>query len=223
VSVNASAIVRQALAGSGLDLVGSCGVAAYDALAPEAFRSNAWLTGARGLVVAGSAGPTLWRHFRSYMDADRARWDREHPLDRFVSDVLSRADAALASNGVGFRRFEAAFHANPRVDFVAMAGLVGLGSPSPFGMLVHSEHGPWWALRGAWLVDADVDGPSNHRPPCAGCAAPCVGGWANAGGVARATAETRARCVVGQASRYDDDQIAYHYDRRATVSRLRGA
>ena len=31
----------------------------------------------------------------------------------------------------------------------------------------------------------------------------------------------RARCVIGQSSRYDDDQIAYHYDRERTVARLR--
>jgi epoxyqueuosine reductase QueG len=107
------------------------------------------------------------------------------------------------------------------VDFVALARLVGLGSPGPFGMLIHREHGAWWALRGAWLVDAEVDPPLDHRPPCKGCPAPCVGGWSNAGQLTAATLETRSRCVVGQRSRYDNDQIAYHYDRTATVTRLR--
>ena len=50
----------------------------------------------------------------------------------------------------------------------------------------------------------------------------CIGGWHNAlGRLADATAEARARCVVGQASRYDDDQIGYHYERIATLERLR--
>ncbi len=119
-----------------------------------------------------------------------------------------------------FQRFEAALHAPVRVDFVALASLVGLGRPGPFGLLIHPEHGPWWALRGAWLVDAEVDPPREAAPACAGCAAPCVGGWENAGSIARATTDARARCVVGPASRYDDDQMAYHSDRAATAARL---
>jgi hypothetical protein len=221
VSPNAAVIARAALAGSGVELVASCGVEAYNALAPDALRSGLLMPEARGLVVAGSAGPTLWRQFRAAMDADRTRWQGENPLDRFVAGVLARADAALAAASIRFRRFEAALHATPRLDFLAMARLVGLGSPGPFGMLIHAEHGAWWALRGAWLVDADVEPPNSHRAPCTGCSAPCVGGWANAGGVALATVQARSRCVVGQPSRYDEDQIAYHYDRAATVTRLK--
>jgi hypothetical protein len=218
---NATVVVRRALAGSGVELISSCGADAYDAAAPDAFHSGSWLSGARGLVVAGSAGPALWRSFREVAKGDPTIWDQSHPLDQFVATVLSRADVALGAAGVRFRRFEAAFQATPRVDFVAIARLVGLGSPGPFGMLIHPEYGPWWALRGAWLVDADVEPPPVHRPPCAGCHAPCVGGWPNAGGIAMATVQARSLCVVGQASRYDDDQIAYHYDRAATVVRLR--
>ncbi|HEX3345168.1 MAG TPA: hypothetical protein VHS09_11380, partial [Polyangiaceae bacterium] len=203
-------------------LVGSCPIAAYDAVAPEALRSPALLPGARGLVVAGSAGPGLWRLFRARMDASPALWDDPHPYDAFVGTLLARADEALTRAGIRARRFEAAFHATPRVDFIALARLTGLGSPGPFRLLVHEDHGAWWALRGAWLVDADVDPPLLHRPPCEGCTAPCVGGWEHAGGIAGATAEVRSRCVVGQGSRYDDDQLAYHYDREATRARLRG-
>jgi hypothetical protein len=221
--MSATGIVREALAGSGIEVVGSCAIAAYDAAAPEAVRSAAVMPGARGLVVAGSAGAGLWRLFRERMDADRALWDEPHPYDAFVASLLGRADTALSRAGIRFRRFEAAFDATPRVDFLALARLAGLGSPGPFRLLIHEIHGAWWALRGAWLVDADVDPPEPHRPPCEGCAAPCVGGWAHAGGIAVATAEVRARCVVGQASRYDSDQIAYHYEREATRARLRGA
>ena len=217
---NATVLIREALAGTGVELVASCGAEAYDAAAPPAYRSGVWLPGARGLIVAGSAGPALWRRFREDMRGERAKWDQPHPLDRFVSAILARGDAALEGAGVRLRRFEAAFHANPRVDFVAMARLVGLGRPGPFGMLIHPEYGAWWALRGAWLVDAEVDPPLAIRPPCDGCPAPCVGGWSHAG--AAATVEVRSRCVVGQEARYDEEQIAYHYDRAATVARLRG-
>jgi hypothetical protein len=216
----ATALVREALRGSGIELVASCPIEAYDARAPAEFQSRLLLPGARGVVVAGSAGPALWRAFRAHMDARSGSWEEEHPYDTFVASILARADAALARAGIAFLRYEAAFHA-PRVNFVALAELVGLGSASPFGLLVHESHGPWWALRGAWLVDADVEPARRHVPPCEGCAAPCVGGRDRQHELPEATAEMRARCVVGQGSRYDDDQIAYHYDRENAVVRLR--
>src|SRR5580704_3738575 len=153
---NATSVVRRALEGTGIELVASCGVAAYDAAAPEPLRSAAWLPGARGVVVAGSAGPMLWRSFVARMGQQPGLWSLAHPYDEFVAGLLSRADEALDAAGVRHRRFEAAFQAPVRMDFVALARLAGLGSLGPFGLLVHPQHGPWWALRGAWLVDASV-------------------------------------------------------------------
>ncbi len=218
---NATSVVRSALEGTGIELVASCGAADYDAAAPEPQRSAAWLPAARGVVVAGSAGPALWRGFVARMAQVPELWGLAHPYDEFVASLLTRADEALDRAGIRHQRFEAGVHAPVRIDFVALARLAGLGSPGPFGLLVHPLHGPWWALRGAWLVDASVDPPLEVRSPCDGCAAPCVGGWKNAGGIGRATPEVRARCVVGQASRYDEDQVGYHYDRAITVARLR--
>ncbi|HEX8789546.1 MAG TPA: hypothetical protein VF765_01245 [Polyangiaceae bacterium] len=216
----ATRIVRDALAGSGIELVASCGVGAYDAEAPAGLRSAELMPGARGVVVAASAGTRLWRRFREHMDADRTRWTEAHPYDAFIGTTLAHADEALGRAGVRFRRFDAAFEAPVRLSFIALARLVGLGEPAPFMLAIHSTHGAWWALRGAWLVDVEVDPPLVDVPPCRGCPAPCVGGWENAGGIDRATPEARARCVVGQPSRYDDDQIAYHYDREAAVRRF---
>jgi hypothetical protein len=224
VAGNATKIVRAALAGTGIEVVASCGVDAYDVRAPPDYQSALLLPGARGLVVAASAGPLLWRRFRERTRDEPGWWDRQHPYDDFVAEALDRADRALADAGVPYRRFEAAFHAPLRVNFLALAELVGLGAPGPFGLLIHREHGPWWALRGAWLVDADVEAPQVAAAPCPGCAAPCVGGWDHAGrDIVDATPEFRLRCPVGVSSRYDDDQIAYHYDREETVKRLRQA
>jgi epoxyqueuosine reductase QueG len=216
-----SGIVRGALAGSGIELVGSCSIAAYDAEAPEALRSAQLFPCAKGVVVAASAGPALWRQFRARVDGDPALWDAANPYDTFVAALLGRADEALLRAGVRHERFEAAFHATPRLDFLALARLAGLGSPGPFLLSIHDTHGPWWALRGAWLVDAEVAPALSHRPPCEGCPAPCVGGDRSAASTTGATVEVRSRCIVGQSSRYDDDQIAYHYDREATRERLR--
>jgi hypothetical protein len=156
------------------------------------------------------------------MRAGRASWDDPHPLDAYVGTLLGRADSALAARCVRSYRFEARFDAPVRVNFVALGELAGLGLPGPFGLLIHREYGPWWALRGAWLVDVDVDPARPIVSPCAGCPAPCVGGVAPADpGILLASPEARARCVVGPSWRYDVDQIAYHYDREATVARLR--
>lgn len=216
----ATGIVRSALSGSGIELIASCSIESYDERAPQAFRSSALLPNARGLIVAASAGPALWLAFRARVIEDPALWAHAQPYDTFVSSLLARADAALTSSGVGFRRFDAAFSAPVRIDFVALAQLVGLGSPSPFRLLIHDEHGPWWALRGAWLVDVEVDPPLAHRPPCVGCTAPCIVGQQRLGDDSTATAEVRARCVVGQRSRYTDEQIAYHYQRKRPAERM---
>ena len=221
VAANATEVLRGALGGSGIGLLASCPIEAYDAAAPEAVRSAVLMPGARGVIVSASAGPALWRAFREHMRKDERSWEEPHPYDAFVASLLGRGDARLAAEGIAYRRFDAAFHATPRLDFLALSRLVGLGSPGPFRLHIHETHGPWWALRGAWLVVAEVDAPLAPTPPCAGCPAPCVGGWPRAGDIPLATPQVRERCVVGQASRYDDDQIAYHYDRAATVARLR--
>ena len=216
----ANRVVREALAPSGIDLVASCGVETYDARAPSVARSSALMPKARGVVVVASAGRGLWRAFRAYMREDASRWDREHPLDDYAAEHLARAGDALAERGIAHRRFEPTIYADPALDFRALGELVGLGSLGPFGMLIHKEHGAWWALRGAFFVDAEVDPPCALPRPCDGCAAPCLSGKGRLE-VVDASPEVRARCVVGQGSRYDDEQIAYHYDREATRTRLR--
>ena len=175
----------------------SCAIEAFDAAAPEKSRSAALMPGARGVIVSASAGPALWRAFRARMDAEPALWELEHPYDAFVATILARGDAALSHAGIGFRRFEAAFHATPRMDFLALSRSTAWGTRVSFLLHIHAKYGPWWALRGAWLVDAEVAPPLSDAAPCDGCAAPCVGGWENAGGLVRATPEWAVRRRAG--------------------------
>jgi hypothetical protein len=116
----------------------------------------------------------------------------------------------LARDGVRGGRFEPRFLATPRVDFRTLAELAGLGTPGPFGIAIHAVHGPWWALRGAWLVDREVEAPAKASSPCVGCARPCLGGASDVG-IGDSTAAMRLACPVGRSSRYDDDAIAYHH------------
>lgn len=199
-------LVAEVLAGTGIELVGAFAASEWDARAPRAdLRADALLPGARSAIVVGSAGPALFRAFREH-----ARPEIEHPLDHFVGTILDRVDAAFANASVRSRRFEPTFTATPRLDFRALAELAGLGTMGPFGIAIHPVHGPWWALRGAWLVDRDVEPSPKPRAPCAGCPRPCLAG-ADPTTIGFATAEMRLRCPVGVASRYDDDAIAYHH------------
>ena len=215
-------IALEALLGSGLNLVGSCSIEAYDRRAPRGHRSEDLMPKARGVVVVGSGGPELWAVFRAATHADPSIWSREHPLDSFVGSALDRVDRAFAAARIGSRRFEPLAHDPNAPDFRALGELAGLGSMGPFGLLIHVAYGPWWALRGAWLLNAECAPAPEHKPPCAGCHAPCLGSARGGEGVLLATPNVRGRCVIGQEFRYSDEQIAYHYDREATLHRIRG-
>jgi epoxyqueuosine reductase QueG len=200
-------IVAASLAGSGIELVGAAPVDGWDGRAPSALRASSLLAGARSVVVVASAGPALFRRFAA------APTTGDHPLDAFVARELDRVDASLRARGVAFRRFEPTFSFRPALDFRTLGEIVGLGHVGPFGLLVHRVHGPWIALRGAWLVDVETSAPPIARSPCEGCARPCVEGEALPVALDRSTARMRLRCIVGTTSRYDDAQIAFHYEK----------
>src|SRR5262249_19620752 len=108
------------------------------------------------------------------------------------------------------------------LDFRRLAELAHLGSPSPIGMLIHPLHGPWWAARGAWLIDQSLgelhplDGA-----PCRGCAAPCRAAIpaGTEGTLAAATRGARDACTL-EGSRYGEEQLDYHDGGEAARLRL---
>jgi len=220
--MDAVPLVAAALRGTGVNLVGACAIAAYDERAPAGFRSADLMPRARGVVVVGSAGRDLWQGLDVASRVNPAVWSHAHPLDTYVSSLLDRVDEALAHARVGSRRFEPLVGLSPphSLDFRALGVLAGLGAMGPFGLVIHPDHGPWWALRGAWLVEVEVREPGSRPSPCSGCHAPCIEG-APPGGIVLATAAVRGRCVVGHGSRYTEEQVAYHYDREATLAKLR--
>ena len=202
--------IAAALEGTGLNLLGTAPIHLYDDQAPAPLRSSRLFPSARGVVVVASAGRALWTAFRRH--ATHAPLDTlPHPLDTYVATALDRADAALTQANIGFARFEPTIDARPALDFRALGALVGFGEEGPFGLLVHETHGPWLALRGAWLVDVEVALPMRRPSPCVDCAAACVGGPGLRVGIERSTPEMRSRCIVGRGSRYDEAQIRFHY------------
>ena len=171
------------------------------------------LVGARSVIVVGSSGQSLWKRFTAWAaEAPRARLvDDLHPLDRYVTTVLDRGDALLAQAGVRARRFEPTLACVPRLDFRRLAELSGLGSRSPIGMIIHPVYGPWWALRGAWIVERALAETPPLARPCDGCPAPCRATIpaGTEGTIAAATPAARGACVLSQ-HRYSDEQLDYH-------------
>ncbi len=187
----------------GMDLIGVTSATAWDEHAPKHLQAEVLLPGARSAIVVGSAGRGLWETFRA-----AAPHEGEHPLDEFVTRAL--IDAEREFEGVRARRFEASFTFEPRIDFRTLGRRAGLGDVGPFGLLIHPSHGPWFGLRGAWLIDRELP-VAALSTPCRGCVAPCVGREGQTT-LDRSTAAMRLRCPLGIASRYGDEQIAYHHD-----------
>ncbi len=206
-----------ALVDGGLNVIASADAAGWPG-------AGALLDGARSVIVVGSGGRALWSRFRAWSDeAPRARLlDEAHPLDRYVGTVLDRGDALLAAAGVRARRFEPTVVFEPRVDFRRLATLAGLGASSPLGIVVHPVFGPWWALRGAWLIDRALPPTPPLVLPCEGCAsAPCRAAIPDGteGTILAAIFPARAACRI-QEHRYTDEQIAWHLDFQAARRRL---
>ena len=174
------------------------------------------------VVVIGHAGPRLWERFTAERTAG------PDPLDRWTRAVLSPiagrfgAILVLPNDGPPFRPFQ---------RWAMRAAAV---HPSPLGLLIHPEHGLWYALRAALLF------PDRHqvppRPdtasPCAACAdRPCltacpVGAFDGTRyDVAACAAHVRSdagrdcrehgcrardACPVGRYRDWGDDQQAFH-------------
>ena len=78
-----------------------------------------------------------------------------------------------------------------------------------------------FAPRGSSTCRPTIRHPSTRRAPVALRLASARPARAALPAITLATPEVRARCVLGHASQYDADQIAYHYDRDATLARFR--
>jgi methylmalonic aciduria homocystinuria type C protein len=177
---------------------------------------------ALGILVGNTR--RLWPVFKRALAADQALREDENPLDTYVAATLRElAPRALR------RPFQLVFaHATAPKPFPIqrLAEAIDFAALSPCHLTVHAEHGPWLALRAVVLVD--VEGPPPSMPPlvspCRGCSAPCVPALRRAlertppplseEAIAEHAADwiaIRDACPVGHASRYEDEQLAYHY------------
>jgi hypothetical protein len=121
-------------------------------------------TRARTVILAGSAGPHMWRNFAA------ARAESAMTLDEWSVRVLTELAARLGARAVfPFER--------PYLPFQRWAKRAEPCQPSPLGLLIHPDYGLWHSYRGALLFAAPIDLPPPDRraSPCASCAdRPCL-------------------------------------------------
>lgn len=186
------------------------------------------------LVLAGHAGPAMWRAFAGSMP------DGPGPLDTWsrgaIGDVASRHGATALFP----------FGGPPYLPFQRWAARAEPVSPSPLGMSIHPRYGLWHGYRGALAFAARLPLPPRGETaspreaceareaasPCEACADKpclsacpvaafkgaqydvdaCAGHLRTPEGQDCMTGSCRARraCPVGQDYTYEPDQAAFH-------------
>jgi hypothetical protein len=175
----------------------------------------------RTLVLAGNAGPDMWRAFSAERDPAR------DSLDEWSRTKLTALAVELGAVALfPFTR--------PHLPFQRWAQRAEACHPSPLGMFIHPDYGLWHGYRGALAFPESLGGlPSDERSsPCATCAdrpcrdacpvnaftddgydvAACVRHIATEAGRDCMELGCRARraCPVGTEHRYEPAQARFH-------------
>ena len=173
------------------------------------------------LVLAGNAGPEMWRQFSDQRDPHTDRlddWSRER-LDALAAGLGARALFPFAKPPLPFQRW-----ARRAEDC----------HPSPLGILIHPDYGLWHGYRGALAFGERIALPEPGRRPslCDTCpdrpcltscpvvafdgrgydVAACVRHIASPAGSACLDRGCQARhaCPVGRAYAYEPAQAGFH-------------
>jgi len=179
---------------------------------------------ARSIVLAGHGGGTVWPHFSAWLDSQSS--PPGDPLDAWSKEVLDSVATRVGARAVfPFER--------PYWPFQQWAMRAEGLKPSPLGILMHPEFGPWHAYRGALLFDVEIPVRAAANPihlcdlcggkPCMNaCPAKAVSGAAfdvsRCHGLLRSEGGEACRrdgCLARTACphdryRYGPEQIAFH-------------
>lgn len=123
---------------------------------------------AKAVVLIGNAGGAFWPRFEAWRDAQPA--DLADPLDTWSRQVLDAVAATCGARVV-------MPNDRPFAPFQQWAMRAEGLRPSPLGILMHPEYGPWHAYRGALLFDDALAAEDlNQKPenPIHLCD-PCIG------------------------------------------------
>ena len=120
------------------------------------------------LVLAGNAGPAMWRAFAA---SDMAHDGKADALDRWTRTAVESITAGLGATALF------PFGGPPYNPFQRWAQRAEAVFPSPIGPLIHPDYGLWHAYRGALAFAEKLDlATRDDRPsPCESCAErPCL-------------------------------------------------
>ena len=179
--------------------------------------------GSATLVMAGNAGPAMWRAF-----AAAGPHESNDPMNAWSAQILTRIAADTGARALF------PFNGPPFLPFMRWAHKAEGLRPSPIHILMHPQFGLWHAYRGALVYDRalDLDLPQAFAHPCETCAdkpclsacpvdafdgtrrdlAVCVDHIGSAAGAECMSGGCRARvaCPVGADYRYEPDQMRFH-------------
>ena len=198
------------------------------ALPPSNFRPSDLHPGYQRVVLLGSSGKTFWARFRAHQR--RQPSSSPNPLDAFTERRVERLVKPLRGadpEAIAAYPFQ---HSRRLVPFLALLQGTTLLKTTPFGVIVHPEHGPWFAWRAAIFTALPFPVSTLPRQPvCTPCPAPCVTAcpagavskegfnWRAcvdfrlSGPTCRLTCLARLACPVGEKYRYGKEQMTYHY------------
>lgn len=143
------------------------------------------LSDATQLLLLANGGPKFWRCLQrsSYKG-------HSDPIDTFSLELAGEFQRTFLNNG-HFTQLYPTPVGQPHIPLMRLGGLAGWNIPSPLGLGLHPEFGPWSAYRVAWLTDSDqlpdafinepqafnstdISALQHSAELCVSCSAPCV-------------------------------------------------
>lgn len=140
----------------------------------------------------------------------------DNPVETYAARVLGRA----AQRFGGAHWILWAHVLEPAaIPIQRIADAIGLAALSPAHLSIHPRFGPWIALRAVVVFDVPWTAEDTHpiENPCGGCETACRPAFDRAlredprGEHWPTWAAIRDNCPHGQAYRYSDAQVRYHY------------
>jgi methylmalonic aciduria homocystinuria type C protein len=207
------------LSAAGLDLTATFDVAAYNAaVEPELALPTFGRASTAGLLI-GNTG-ALWERFVRWVRESPGRAALADPFDEYVTEHVSAALEGWTGPRLEVRY---GYELRPRlVALVTVAEVAGFAWRAPCQLAIHPEYGPWVSLRAVLVADAPGPGEKPAAPACTACAHACQPALQAALAASEPTADAvheewqtwlavRDACPVGNAHRYPDAAIRYHY------------
>lgn len=195
------------------------------------------------LILIGHGGTTLWQ---AIQEANRAhqietKIDRnsdEHPIDTFS---IATVQHFLQTEWAGCD-YEILYPGSRTIGLQSLGKQAGWHHPSPFMVGINEYFGSWFAYRVAVLANTQLPLTSKVETvsPCSSCrdrvcvtACPaqalndgqfhlekCLDYRQQASSLCEKTCLARVACPVGDAHRYTDAQMNYHYGRSINMIRI---